>query len=115
MTKTLTELRTIAQGLGVKDITSLTRAVLEQEIKSKSTALAGEKLVIPEIVIKQVANTSYCDEAELLEVLQPYIQRGLKVSIIDNMWRFSSGAKCDTGTMTMPIRTALRKAQEILS
>ena len=99
----------------MKDITSLTRALLEQEIKSKSTALAGEKLVIPQIIIKQVANTSYCDESELLEVLQPYIQRGLKVSILDNMWRFSFGLKSDTGTMTMPIRMALRKAQEILS
>jgi len=115
MDKTLTELRVIAQGLGVKDITTLTRAALEQEIKSKSTSLAEQKIELPQVVVKQVANITYCDKDELMECLQPFITRGLNVTIADNMWRFSFGNKCDTGTMTMPIRLALKKAQDVLS
>ena len=55
------------------------------------------------------------DKAQLMELLEPYIKRGLKVVISDETWRFSRGNKNDSGTLRMPIRIALKKAAEVLA
>lgn len=118
--KTLTELRTIAQGLGVSDIFSKSVPELMQDIEKKHKDLIPpEKIVIPppiydaRLMTQQPAMT--CNKDELMELLQPFIQRGLKVFLGEETWRFSFGKKHDTGTLRMPIRIALKKAQEVLS
>lgn len=113
--KTLTELRTIAHGLGVDEIFTKTPAVLIHDIEVKHSALIPkEKIVIP-VEYRLISSTDMCDKTELLELLEPYIKRGLKVVIGEDTWRFSFGNRNDTGTLRMPIRIALKKAAEILS
>lgn len=112
--KSLTELRTIAHGLGVEDIFSKSVASLIQEIEKAHKELIPTPKVSVPIEYKTISTAPECDKDELMELLQPYIQRGLKVAIADETWRFSYGKRQDTGTLRMPIRTALRKAQEVL-
>ncbi len=113
--KSLTELRTIAQGLGVEDIFSKSLAHLKQEIEKKHGELIPkEKIVIP-VEYKTLPTGNIIDKEELMELLQPYIARGLKVIISDETWKFSLGKRNDSGTLRMPVRIALKKAQEILN
>ena len=113
--KTLTELRTIAQGLGVTEIFSKSKAHLLQGIEQKHKDLIPvEKIIIP-IEYKTLPSGKMSDKEQLMDLLQPYIKRGLKVVIEEETWRFSFGRKSDSGTLRMPLRIALKKAQEILS
>ena len=113
--KTLTELRTIAQGLGVEEIFSKSTAHLMQDIEKKHGELIPkEKIVIP-VEYRTLPTGEIVDKAQLMELLEPYIKRGLKVVISDETWRFSRGNKNDSGTLRMPIRIALKKAAEVLA
>lgn len=118
--KSLTELRTIAQGLGVSDIFSKSPNQLIQDIELKHQDLMPlEKIVIPlphyDARLMTAAPAEMCNKENLMELLQPYIKRGLKVIIGDETWRFSFGKKNDSGTLRMPLRVALRKAGEVLA
>lgn len=118
--KTLTELRTIAQGLGISDIFSKSPVQLMQDIEQKNRQLIPQpKIDIPLPVYDARLMTAIpgemCDIDTLKEMLKPFTDRGLKVSFTNEMWRYSIGKKEDTGTLRMPLRTALKKAQEILS
>jgi len=113
--KTLTELRTIAQGLGVDDIFSKSPAHLMQDITQKHGELIPkEKIVIP-IEYKTLPTGDIIDTTQLMELLEPYIKRGLRVVLSEETWKFSRGNKNDSGTLRMPIRIALKKAAEILA
>ena len=113
--KSLTELRTIANGLGIKDIFSKSPAVLIHDIEVKHSALIPKEKIIVPIEYRLISSTDMCDKDELLELLEPYIQRGLKVFIGDETWRFSFGNKNDSGTLRMPYKIALKKAAEVLA
>jgi len=112
--KSLTELRTIAQGLGVEEIFTKSHAHLVQDIEKKHGELIPkEKIVVP-VQYKMLPTGDKCDKGELMQFLEPYIKRGLKVVIGDETWKFSFGKKNDSGTLRMPLRIALRKAAEVL-
>lgn len=118
--KSFTELRTIAQGLGVTDIFSKSVPQLIQDIEQKhSDLIPVEKIIIPQSPydarLMNARPNEMCDKNALLVLLEPYIKRGLKVIIGDDTWRFSFGNKNDTGTLRMPLRIALKKAAEVLS
>lgn len=118
--KSLTELRTIAQGLGVSGIFAKSQAHLIQEIEKKHKELIPpEKVTIPkpeyDARLMNRAPAKMCDKDALLELLKPYIERGLKVTIENEIWSFSYGKKNDTGTLRMPLKIALKKAEEVLS
>ncbi len=113
--KSLTELRTIAQGLGVTDIFSKSQAILMQDIEKKHGELIPkEKIVIP-VEYRTLPHGNVIDKDQLMELLQPYIRRGLKVVIDDEIWKFSCGKKNDSGNLRMPIKIALKKAAEVLA
>lgn len=112
--KSLTELRTIAQGLGVVDIFSKSLPHLIQAIEKKhSDLIPKEKIVIP-VEYRTLPSGDICDKVLLMELLEPYIKRGLKVVIGEETWKFSFANKEDSGTLRMPLRVALKKAQETL-
>lgn len=119
--KTLTELRTIAQGLGVGDIFSKSPNQLIQDIELKHKELIPQpKIPAPPLApydarLMTAQPGAMCDKESLMELLEPYIKRGLKVEIGDENWKFSFGKKNDMGTLRMPLRTALKKAAEVLS
>lgn len=115
--KSLTELRIIAQGLGVKDIFSKSFLHLRREIEQKGSELIPqqEQVVAPVIEIKVDNSVNTLTEELLMDNLKPFLDKGMRISIANGLWKFSFGKKVDTGTMSMPLRTAIRKAQEILS
>lgn len=118
--KSLTELRTIAQGLGVSDIFSKAPNQLIQDIERKHKELIPqEKIAIPlphyDARLMTATPGEMCSKEVLLDLLTPYIKRGLKVELGDETWKFSFGKKTDTGTLRMPLRTAIKKAQEVLA
>ncbi len=113
--KTLTELRTIAQGLGVTGIFSKSLAQLKQDIQQKHTDLIPQEKIVVPVEYRTLSTGNMCNKDELMEQLQPYISRGLKVVIGEEMWKFSFGKKNDSGTLSMPMRIALKKAAEILN
>lgn len=118
--KTLTELRNIAQGLGINEIFSKAPNQLMQDIEQKHKQLIPPPSIpLPaphyDARLMTAAPGVMCDKDSLMELLQPYIKRGLKVDIGDETWKFSFGKKVDTGTLRMPLRTALRKAGEVLA
>jgi hypothetical protein len=116
--KSVTELREIAQGLGVGDVFTKTIPQLMQDIEQKHKDLMPAPKIEPAIPndgrFRSGKPSEECSEAALLEVLEPYIARGLKVSFKDGMWRMSFGVKNDTGTMRMPLRIAAMKARDVL-
>jgi len=118
--KSLTELRDIAQGLGVDDIFSKSLPQLIQDVEKKHKDL----IPLPKIEIPQpqydarlmtAAPNEMCNKDALMELLEPYIKRGLKVEIGEEAWKFSRGNKNDSGTLRMPLRVALKKAAEVLA
>lgn len=114
--KSLTELRTIAHGLGVSDIFSKAPHQLIQDIEQKNKDLIPRPSPPPpQLQFINARATDMCDAVNLRELLQPFIDRGLSVEINDEGWKFWKGIKMDTGTLKMPLKTVLRKAQEVLS
>ena len=118
--KSLTELRNIAHGLGVSDIFSKSRNHLIQDIERKHEELIPrEKIIIPlppyDARLMTGTPNQMCDKEALMELLEPYIKRGLKVSIENETWKFSCGKKMDSGNLRMPLRIALLKAAEVLN
>ena len=115
--KSMTELRSIAQALSIADIFQKSKVHLVQEIQQRGVELSPKSEPPPQIPVRilQAHEAETCDRALLLELLQPYVDRGLKVHITDEMWRFSYKAKTDSGTLKMQMRTALKKAHEIMT
>lgn len=118
--KSITELRTIATGLGVGDIFAKTAIQLIHDIEIKHRGLIPqEKIEVPvspyDARLMTQTPGEMCNKESLMELLEPFIRRGLKVVLGDETWKFSFGKKMDTGTLRMPLRTALRKAQDVLA
>lgn len=118
--KSLTQIRNIAHVLGVKDIFVKTSAELIQEIHAKNNDFAPKaKVHVPlppyDARLMTAKPNAMCDKNQLMALLQPFIERGLKVELKEETWHYRYGIKNDSGTLRMPLRTALKKAQEILS
>ena len=120
-TKSLTELRGIAQMVGVADIFSLSRAHLLQAIELKQSAIAPMPVVeLPEqpmydARLMSMPPAEISEREEIEELLEPYVARGLRIKFDDERWYMAIGAKTDEGTLRMPLRVVLRKAQEIMT
>jgi hypothetical protein len=116
--KSIVQLRSIAQGYGVKDIFSLDEAKLRQAIEMKQVELQPAPVVVvpkPEydarLMTKPPSKKSERDEA--MKMLKPYIDRGLSVRFTDEQWHMTFGKKTDQGTIRMPLRTLLRCAEKM--
>lgn len=120
MNRSLTELRGLAQLLGVQDVFSMDRAHLQQAIDLKQQEAMPKPvppLTLPpydaRLMKKSPARMS--DKALLDDLLAPYVERGLKVTYPDpETWEFRCGKKIDTGTMRMPPRLILQCAESVL-
>lgn len=117
--KSLTELRGIAQSYDIQDIFQKDVAHLVQAIEQKQKSLTPAPAIeIPKpeydarLMTKAPARKS--DESLLLEYLQPYIERGLKVTFEPEMWKMQLGLKTDQGTLRMPPRVVLDCARRIM-
>lgn len=119
--KTLTELRGIAQTMGVPDVFSKTKPQLSQAVSLKAEGMvkAPEPIVVQQHpydarLMTQEPN-ALGDKQDLLDVLGSYIKIGLKVDFPDEeTWKLSWNKREDTGTLRQPLRNIVNCANRIM-
>lgn len=121
-TKSLTQLRAIAQSFDVKDIFQKDANRLVQDIELRQQQMAPIphiELPKPEydarLMSKPPAKVVNLDMAN--ELLHPLIMRGLHFEIDGNgeRWKMRCGIKTDEGTMRMNPNTLVRCAQRLMA
>ena len=120
VSKSLIELRGIAQSLDVPDVFKKDQTQLIQAIEMKQKALMPEpKVEVPlpayDARLMTKPPSKKTTEEEITELLQPYIARGLHVKFSDEQWFMTFGRKSDEGTLRMPMRIVLRCAERIMA
>ena len=117
--KSLTQLRSIAQSFGVSDIFSKNELQLRQDIQLKQQDLQPKQSITIhqppyDARLMTRAPSKRATRAEIEEALKEHIALGLKLSFTEENWRMSFGVKNDTGTIRMPIRTAIYCANQLM-
>lgn len=117
--KSVHDLRIIAQSFGVPDIFEKDAVQLAQAIELKQQAMAPVMPPPPErpvydarLMTKPPSRTS--SPLEITELLTPYIQRGLTLSMDEERWYMAWGKRTDEGTLRMPLRHVLDCADRIM-
>lgn len=119
--KSMHQLRSIAQGMGVADIFTKSKERLIQDIELGQQDLVQVKPEsIPQppydarLMTKPPAKKS--NESDLMELLRPYVERGLTVDFpTPETWRMRWGKREDNGNMRMPLRHVLQCADKIMA
>lgn len=113
MTKqTLTELRGLAQSMGVKWAFSDDMNALKQKIALRQTDMLPPP-VLPVVPVPDDQRmrtrppSKVSSESMIRQMLEPYIARGLHVSFENNHFYFRYKDKVDTGTLRQPPRVVV--------
>jgi hypothetical protein len=113
--KTLSELRGIALSLGIKNIFSLDKLLLLQEIENnKNVALAKEIKQDINISVSN-SNRKRLSEAQVKDILKPLLDLGLIINFEGDSWVMHKGIKEDSGSVFMPLRDVVRCAKNIMT
>lgn len=119
--KSLTELRGIAQSMGVKDIFQKDVKHLAQEILTKQQELTPPPVpleLLPPYDARLMTKppAKRVDPLEAVKLIEPYIKRGLKLEFSENgeHWTMRRGPMMDTGTTRMPMRNFIYCAQKMM-
>lgn len=117
--KSLTQLRSIAQGMGVIDIFSKDETKLRQDIGLKQQELqpvAKIEIAQPpyDARLMTKAPSKRASRAEIDEALREHVASGLKISFTEENWKMSFGVKNDMGTIRMSLRTVIQCANAVM-
>ncbi len=118
--KSLHQLRAIAQGYNVPDIFKKTDVQLRQEIGLRQQEMAPKPTpppVMPQYDARLMTRppAKITTQEALLGLIQPYIDRGLRVTFpTPEEWHMSIDRKEDTGTMRQPLKNVLRCAERLM-
>lgn len=117
--KSLTELRSIAQSFDIPDIFSKDQLQLAQAIEMKQQNMLPPPVVEvskPEydarLLTKPPAKKT--DEQLLREYGAPYESRGIKITYDDECWYAVFGKRNDQGTLRMPPKVFIRCLDRLL-
>jgi len=118
--KTLHELRGIAQSYGIPSIFSKDSNQLIHDIELKQQAMIPEPVVPPvkpeydaRLMTKPPAKSS--TQEDVRRLLEPHIARGLTLTFPDaETWHIAHGKRTDTGTIRMPHRVVLDCANRLM-
>lgn len=118
-TKSLHQLRQIAQGYGIADIFAKTDTQLRQAIGLKQQEMqpkaTPEPVKIPyDARLMTRPPSKICTPETLRELLDTHIKQGLHITFTDEEWFMSCGKKTDTGTLRQPLRNVLECANRLL-
>lgn len=117
--KSIIELRSIAQGLGVEILFSDTKEDLMQKIDSGLTVqLPPAPPPLPnvpsDIRLRTTPPAANSTPSEITDVLAAYIKRGLVVTFpAENQWHIRLARKEDSGTLRMPLRAIVKCADKL--
>ena len=117
--KSLTQLRGIAQSFGIPGIFEMDQAHLIQAIEAKQQSLTPPS---PVEIPRPMYDARLMDrppakkgtKQEMEELLKPYIERGLHLTFSDEQWFMRCGKKTDQGTIRMPLKHLLRCAERMM-
>lgn len=118
--KSLTELRGLAQSMGCKWSFSDDSSALKQKISLKQTDLLPP-IPVPIIPIPEDQRlrtkppSKISDEQTIRTMLQPYIERGMRLTISEGQFEMRHGERVDTGTMRQPPRVLIDCARRIMA
>jgi hypothetical protein len=117
--KSIHDLRGMAQAFGITDIFEKDVIRLSQEIELKQKELIPAPVPLPprpeydaRLMDKPPGRRASMEE--MLDLLEPYIIRGLKVTFDEEHWFMHSGVKNDTGTIRMPLKHVLEAARKVM-
>lgn len=118
-TKSLTQLRSIAQSFGVTDIFTKSDTQLRQDIGLKQQELQPkQEISIPQppydARLMTKAPSKRASRAEIEDALRVHMDQGLKLSFTEENWKMSFGVKNDMGTIRMPLRSVIYCANQLL-
>lgn len=115
--KSLVELRGIAQSLGLPDIFTSSKTHLVQAIEHKISAggeAVRESLPPARIVVElDQAPGESGDRAAIRRALEPYIARGLRLSFSDYGWMIDMAGRHDEGCWGVPLRVICACAEVV--
>lgn len=109
MKQSLTELRGLAQSMGVKWTFSDDYNALKQKIALRQTDMLPPS-VVPAVPLpddqrmRTLPPSKVSNEALVRQMLEPYIARGLHVSFENNHFFFKYKERTDSGTLRQPPR-----------
>lgn len=112
--KSLTELRALAQSLGVPDVFKKERNQLEQAVLLKQQEAAPKPIVVDIPLPMYIPTAVKASEYDIIPMITPYVSSGLKFRIEGDRWYMSIGKMTDEGTMLMPVRAILGCAQRLM-
>lgn len=119
--KSIIQLRGIAQSFGIDNIFSKTDVELRQAIELAQTENAPKTKMEPIIhpYDARLMNKPPAKMASLEDInayLDPYVARGLKFRMIDQeTWEMRCGSVIDTGNIRMPPRAIISCAEKVTS
>lgn len=107
--QSLTELRGLAQSMGVKWAFADDANALRQKISLRQVDMLPPPVppVIPvpdDQRMRTLPPSKVSNEAMVRQMLEPYIARGLHVSFENNYFHFRYKERTDTGTLRQPPR-----------
>lgn len=119
--KSLTDLRSIAQGYGITDIFSKDKLQLLQDIELKQQDMQPKPVIDipkpeydPRIMSKIPARLS--ERSYIEQILQPYVDRGMCLTFPEpETWAISLDKRNDTGSMRIPPRVILNCASKVMN
>lgn len=120
MKQSLTQLRGLAQSMGVKWAFSDDHASLQQKIRLRQTDMLPPSPIIPVHIpedqrMRVRPPSKVSDEKILNEVMAPFVARGLKLTIKDDQFHMQYGEKIDTGNTRQPPRVLVQCAQRLMA
>jgi hypothetical protein len=118
--KSISDLRIMAQAFGVSDIFEKDADQLRQAIEIQQQDYVVETVELPpkpeyDARLMTVAPNSRGDMQEIIDILEPYIKIGLKLSFDHESWFMEYGKRNDSGTIRMPLRDIMHCADRIMS
>lgn len=116
--KGMVELRALAQAAKINFSFSDTKEdliyKLEYNIKASEKEIKPEPLIIPDKVINR-SQRVIKNKEEIPIVLQPLIDRGLKINITDSEFSFRLKEKDDSGNLNQPLKNIIRCAERLFN
>lgn len=116
--QSLTELRGLAQSMGVKWSFSDDKNSLQQKIRLRQTDMlpAPALPVVPvpdDQRMRTMPPSKVSNETLVRQMLEPYISRGLNVTFENNHFFFRYKERTDSGTLRQPPRVILKCAARL--
>ncbi len=116
--QSLTNLRGLAQAMGVKWAFSDDYLALKQKIDARQIEMLPSA-PLPVITapsdqrLRTLPPSKVSSEQMLRTVLRPYVDRGLQLTIEDDWFTMRHGTKTDSGTLRQPPRVIVECARRL--